>query len=216
MRKNLIAALMITAVYLLTACNKEEEIYYSALGIIRISEDSVVIETDNGNRLLVDDRSRIGIPLVDNDRVIAYFTLVDKTAPVGVDLVIDIYDISKVLFKPVIELTSAIADSIGDDPLTVGSVWLDKDFLNLSFIYYGGQKMHFINLIRQPGELRTDTIDLEIRHNNNDDGGVYSYSGFVSFDLSSLQNEVNDSVVLRIKAREFSNQTYRENFIYTW
>ena len=130
MRKNLIVALMITAVYLLTACNKEEVIYYSALGIIRISEDSVVIETDNGNRLLVDDRNRIGIPLVDNDRVIAYFTLVDKTAPAGIDLVIDIYDISKVLYKPVIELTSAIADSIGDDPLTVGSLWLDKDFIS--------------------------------------------------------------------------------------
>lgn len=216
MRRNLIAALMITAVYLLTACNKEEEIYYSALGIIRISEDSVVIETDNGNRLLVDDRTRIGIPLVDNDRVIAYFTLVDRTAPAGIDLVIDIYDISKVLYKPVIELTSAIADSIGDDPLTVGSLWLDKDFINLSFIYYGGEKMHYINLIRHPGEIRTDTVDLEIRHNDNDDTGMYSYSGFVSFDLSSLQNEVSDSVVLRIKAREFSNQTYRENFIYTW
>jgi hypothetical protein len=216
MRKNLIAALLTTAVYLLTACNKEEEIYYSALGIIRISEDSIVIETDNGNRLLVDDRNRIGIPLVDNDRVIAYFTLVDRTAPAGIDLVIDIYDISKVLFKPVIELSSAIADSIGDDPLTVGSLWLDKDFINLSFIYYGGEKMHYINLIRHPGEIRTDTIDLEIRHNDNDDAGIYSYSGFVSFDLSSLQNEVYDSVVLRIKAREFNNQTFRENFIYTW
>lgn len=216
MRKNLVAALVITAVYLLTACNREETLYYSALGIIHISEDSVVIETDNGNRLLVDDRDKIGIPLVDKDRVIAYFTLVDRTAPAGIDLVIEIYDISKVLYKPVIELTSAIADSIGDDPLTVGSVWLDKDFLNLSFIYYGGQRMHFINLIRQPGELRTDTIDLEIRHNDNDDGGTNSYSGFVSFDLSSLQNDVNDSVILRIKAREFSNQTYRENFIYSW
>jgi len=115
MRKNLIYAFLITAVYLLTACNKEEDIYYSALGIIHISEDSVVIETDNGNRLLVNDRSRIGIPLVDNDRVIAYFTLNDRTAPAGIDLVIDIYDISKVLYKPVIELTSEIADSIGDD-----------------------------------------------------------------------------------------------------
>jgi hypothetical protein len=186
------------------------------LGIIHITEDSVIIESDNGNRLLVDDRSRIGIPVSDEDRVLAYFTLVDEAAPAGIDLVIDIYNMEKVLFKPVIELTSAIADSIGNDALTVGSLWLVKDFLNLSFIYYGGQKMHFINLIRYPGEIPTDTIDLEIRHNDNDDAGVYGYNGFVSFDLRNLQNDMNRSVTLRVRALEYGNKSFQQLFTYSY
>ena len=216
MRKRLLYIGLIITAILATACNKEEEIYYSALGIIHITDDSVIIESDNGNRLLVNDRSRIGIPLTDEDRVIAYFTLNDKTAPAGIDLVIDIYDIEEVLFKPVIELTPAIVDSIGNDELTVGNIWLVKDILNLSFLFYGGSQKHYINLIRYPGEIPTDTIDLEIRHNANNDGGIYGYNGFVSFDLSSLQNDASHSLILRVKAREYGNQIYMQNFTYTY
>jgi hypothetical protein len=216
MRKSLIFVCIIVTVYLITACNKQEEVYYSTLGIIHITDESVIIESDKGTMLLVNDWDKIGLPLNDGDRVIAYFTLVDKTSPAGIDLVIDIYNIEKVLFKPVIELTSEIADSIGDDALTVYSLWLERDFLNLSFLYYGGEKKHYINLIRYPGGIPTDTIELEIRHNSNDDGGINSYNGFVSFDLRSLQNTVSDSMILRIKARDYSNQNYMKNFIYTY
>jgi hypothetical protein len=211
-----VISFILPCLLLLTACNPEEKIYYSTLGIIVIKQDSTIIEADDGSRFLVENRNSISPAIQDSDRVIASFTIIDGTLPEGIDLIIEIYSIEKVLFKPVIELTSLVADSIGNDPLLVGSLWLEKDFINLSFSYYGYTQIHYINLIRYPGEIPIDTIDLEIRHNNNNDEPRYIYSGFVTFDLRSLQNDVADSVVLRIKAKEYDNHSFEQNFTYRY
>lgn len=211
-----ISLAIILAALIFTGCNKDDTEYYSTLGIINITNDSIIIESDEGNRLLVDNRAAIGSAIKDKDRVIANFSLVNEQLPTGIDYIIDIYDIVKVLFKPVIELTPEIADSIGNDELAVSSLWLEKDFINLNFMYYGGQEKHLINLIRYPGEIRTDTVTLEIRHNENDDNGSYYLNGFVSFDVRSLRNDVADSVIICIKAKEFDNRTYKKNVTYKY
>jgi hypothetical protein len=199
-----------------TGCLKEEEGYYSALGIIHITDDSTIIDTDEGERLLVDNDNTLGSGISDNDRIIADFTLVDGAKPAGIDYIIHVYYLEKVLFKPVIELTEEIADSIGNDELGILSMWLEKDFLNVNFMFYGGNVKHFINLIRYPGEIPTDTIDLEIRHNNRDDDAVYRQNGFVTFDLNSLKNNAADSVVLCIKARDFDDDNYKKYVTYRY
>jgi len=216
MKKYILLAIIFLTACFISGCIPEEKVYYSTLGIIVITQDSTIIEADDGARFLVVNRNNISSAVQNGDRVIADFTIVNNIAPQGIDLVIEIYSLEKVLFKPVIEINSEIADSIGNDPLKVGSLWLEKDFINLSFLYYGNTLTHYINLIRYPGEIPVDTIDLEIRHNNNNDEPRYNFSGFVSFDLRSLQNEVADSVVLRIKAREYDYQSFQKNFTYRY
>jgi hypothetical protein len=98
----------------------------------------------------------------------------------------------------------------------VSRIWLVKDYLNLEFKYYGFDKIHYINLTRAPGEISTDTIELEIKHNDNGDGSSYKLNGFVSFDLESLQNETADSVVLRVIADGYLNETYDKFFTYKY
>jgi len=216
MKKQIILAPIILATCLLFACNKEESLYYSALGTISIRNDSVILESDNGTRMLVNNNESFGNSLQDTLRVIAYFTLADKAVPSGFDLVIDLQSMDKVLFKPVILLTDMNADSIGNDELTVSSLWLVKDYLNLNFMFNGGSQLHYINLVRFPGEIPHDTINLEIRHNDNGDSFNSYYNGFVSFDLKGLRNNLTDSVVLCIKAKEYNNQTYKQYFIYKY
>jgi hypothetical protein len=216
MKKYLVYMLMLSLSGMVTGCLKEEESYYSALGIIHISDDSTIIDTDDGERLLVDNDNTLGSGISDNDRIIADFTLVDGAKPAGIDYIIHVYYLEKVLFKPVIELTEEIADSIGNDELGILSMWLEKDFLNVNFMFYGGNVKHFINLIRYPGEIPTDTIDLEIRHNNRDDDAVYRQNGFVTFDLNSLKNNAADSVVLCIKARDFDDDNYKKYVTYRY
>jgi hypothetical protein len=194
----------------------DQKDYYSAIGMVSISGDSTIITSDDGERMLVSNANSIIASVKNNDRVVANFTLVDRALPKGINYVIEISAIEKILFKPVIELTSNIADSIGNNEVGINSIHLVKDFLNLSFVFYGNSKTHYINLIRYPGAIRTDTVDLEIRHNNNNDNGAYSTYAFVTFDLKSLRNNVKDSVILRIKAKEFNNRTFEKNFTYKY
>ena len=203
--------------FLVASCMKNDQVdYYSALGTISITKDSTIISSDEGNRLLVSNPQSIGAAIVDKDRVIANFSLVNKTLPAGIDYVVNVTSCDKILFKPVVELTTANKDSIGNDELGINSIQLVKDYLNLSFTFYGNTQKHYINLIRFPGTIRTDTVDLEIRHNNNNDNTLTYTIAFVSFDLKSLRNTVADSVILRIKAKEFNNLTLQKNYTYKY
>lgn len=213
MKKHQILLGFIVAAVALTSCNKDEEVaYYQTIGVLSKSVDSMIIESDDSMRLLVANASEVDASFADNDRVFVYFSLNEGTIPQGIDHVIDIYSMEKLLFKSVIELTADITDSIGNDPMWIQEIWIAKDYLNLNFQLYINNGKHYINLIRFPGEIPVDTINLEIRHNDNGDQENYLTSGFASFDLESLRNTQVDSVVLRITAKEYENRTY-EKFI---
>lgn len=197
------------------ACTKDDGTeYYSVLGIVDKRNDSTYIVSDEDERLLVNNASAL-TNVDDSSRIIAYFTLSEQAKPAGTDYLIDIYNYTEVLFKPVVVLTSEIEDSIGNDPVHIRDLWIAKDYLNINFEYYAFSNsiVHYINMIRHPGEVPTDTIELELRHNNNDDLENYRLSGFVSFDLSSLRNP-GDSVILHITARDYFGEQYEKDLTY--
>ena len=198
------------------SCSKNDDPqYYSVLGTVFKTEDSTIVVSDEDEKLLVNNVGSM-TNVDDEDRLIVYFSIAEETVPEGIDYLIDVYNYSEVLFKPVLEITAEMADSIGNDALQVKNLWLAKDYLNLNFEYYGNNETHFINLIRPDGEIPADTIELEIRHNNNDDDLNYLMNGFVSFDLKSLRNEAADSVVLHIKAKEYNSHVYDKYFTYKY
>ena len=217
-----ILIIVIGALLFATNCKNEEDKVqprYSVLGVISIAGDSTIITSDHGDRFLVTN-SVANSNIKDKDRVFAEFNLAEKTLPSGINYIIVLTYIEKILYKPVIELTPAVADSIGNNELgiTENDIWVVKNFLNLNFYFYsgGGNIKHYINLVRNPGAIRTDTVDLEIRHNNNLDGLTNKYYGFVSFDLTSLKNNIADSVILRVKAKEFNNRIFEKFFTYKY
>jgi hypothetical protein len=197
------------------ACEKEaSEEYYSTLGILTESNDSLIIDSDKSNRLYI--YNNIGNELDSGDRVAAIFKLVDMDIPEGLDYIIEVTSIEKVLFKPIItDYTPAKDDSLGNDPVQIDELWLAKDFMNLNFTYLGGSTTHFINLVLVDS-VENDTVELEIRHNDNDDTGIYQLKSFVSFDLTSVQSAATDSVILRIKAQEFNDYVFDENIVYRY
>lgn len=208
-----IAAMLVFA----ASCEKEEsKTYYSSIGVLTIKTDSTIIETDAGERLWVRNPATLGTSLIDKDRITFSFSMIDETLPTNIDYIIDISSVQKVLLKPITIFNSALEDSVGNDPLQINSLWLAKDFLNLDFGYYGGSARHYIHLIRAEGEIPTDTVNLEIRHNENDDRGTDGYYAFVSFNLISLRNNVKDSVKLRIKATEYNSRTFEKIFTYKY
>lgn len=218
MKRTGILLFIVAMLVLAVSCDKEDDktIYYS-IGVISIKTDSTIIETDAGERLWIRNPVNIGTAIKDNDRITFNFSTVDGTLPTNIDYIIEITSIQKILLKPITILTPALEDSVGNDPLQINSVWLSKDFLNLDFgFYYDGTTRHYIHLIRAEGEVPTDTVDLEIRHNANNDNGKDGNYGFVSFNLASLQNNIADSVKIRVKAKEYNSRTYEKIFTYKY
>ncbi|MBN2487124.1 MAG: NigD-like N-terminal domain-containing protein [Bacteroidales bacterium] len=203
---------------LMLSCSKETEQtpnYYSALGNVKESNDSIILESDSGKRLYISSYNR-QYKIEDGDRILAYFTIVEQTLPVGIDNIIDIYYHEKILLKPVVEYTASNSDSLGYDLIEIRAIGVSKDYLNLNFNFMWAYKQHSINLARPAGEIPSDTIDLEIRHNRNDDALLNWTEAIVSFDLSSLKNELADSVVLRVKANDYYNSKYEKFLTYKY
>ena len=204
-------------VSLFISCTKSDnKQYYSVLGTVSKTNDSTIIVTDESERLLVKNTGSTIESLKDKDRVIAYFTITNDMLPKGINYVVDLYDITKVLYKPAIDLTPENADSIGNDPINVNNIWVVRDYLNMNFTYYGNNKTHYINLVRLPATVTGDTINLEVRHNDNGDDNSYEINGLVSFDLKSLQKAAADSVILHVKVKEFASNFYEHYFTYKY
>jgi|WetSurMetagenome_2_1015567.scaffolds.fasta_scaffold09026_5 hypothetical protein len=201
---------------LFTQCSLDEDKeYYQVLGTLSKTVDSTIIVTDDDERLLVSNPGSLAT-LNSSDRVFAYFTLTKDPLPTGIDYVISIYNYDKILFKPILNITVANEDSIGNDPVQIDGLNIAKNYLNLSFSYYGsGSLKHYINMVKQPGLIPTDTVDLEVRHNNKNDVSTNVLNGLVTFDLLPLQNNVTDSVILHIKSKGFQ-QDFEQNFTYRY
>jgi hypothetical protein len=198
-----------------SSCEKEEEepVLYSTIGMICISSDSVIVENDAGKRMLIAEPN-LRDEIKDSTRVILFFYFTDIAAPVGVDFVVEQYFIEKVLVKPVIIFTEEIADSLGDDKISINSMEVSRDYLNFNFDFSGGYVVHNINITRNEGDIPADTIDLVIRHNGNEDPGNSWINAFVSFDLSSLKNNLADSVIIHIKANDYDYTNYHKYLTY--
>lgn len=138
----------------------------------------------------------------DGQRIIANYTILSNKKATGLyDYDVRINDIYEVLTKGIFSVTPATQDSIGNDSIYVEekSVWVGSNYLNVEFLYQGYNKTHFINLVVDSLKTYNDgKIHLEFRHNANNDEPVYNQRGVASFDLSTLKNNLADSVNLAI------------------
>lgn len=80
--------------------------------------------------------------------------------------------------------------------------------LNFELRYRGGNKIHFINLVKQPGAITTEPVVLELRHNNNNDQGNIPMSAVVTFDLSALKIEGKTSTRFKVIAKKLNGDDF--------
>ncbi len=155
------------------------------------------------------------------DRVFVNFTILgDKTNEEGevVAYNVKINSIKKVLTKDIVDITEEIADSIGNDPIIVKEWWIANDMLNFQLKYYGRYQLHYINLVRQPGEPDPEKqpFELELRHNANADAEDIPYTAYVSFNLDNLQVSGLDSVIIRITSFDYENELHQFEGVYKY
>lgn len=228
--KRTVFAMLIASVILVTGCIDDDDHYslsdmWVGFGIFQ--------ETDSnaGGYRIIMDNDDILVPVTtnfnvfhyveDGDRVLVNYTILDDNNNTGDDVTeyfIKLNSVKKILMKGILDITEENRDSIGNDPLTVTDVWLTDSLLNFEIKYWGSSKIHFINLVKQPGELTAEDqpIELELRHNDNGDIASIPYKAFVSFQLGELKIAGLDSVQFRVTGTDYDDEEFDYDGVFNY
>ncbi|WP_346864202.1 NigD-like C-terminal domain-containing protein [uncultured Draconibacterium sp.] len=73
-------------------------------------------------------------------------------------------------------------------------------------------------MVKLPGDLTADDqpIQLELRHNANEDSESIPYTAFVSFSLNSLRIAGLDSVSFQITSTDYDGEVYTEDGVFNY
>lgn len=155
------------------------------------------------------------------DRVFLNYTILDEKLDDEGEVeayYVKVNIIDKILLKKFIDITDDIEDSIGSDPIIIQKHWVSNKMLNLQLKYWGYNKTHFINLVKQPGELTPENqpFEFELRHNDNGDQRAVAYVGYVSFKLDSLIFDGVDSVRFKVKSVDYNGNEIIFNEVFKY
>lgn len=187
------------------ACIDNNEGY--SINDFRISIATVIPEGEISYSLLLDNGDKLWPATTDvrytpqkGQRVFVNYTILSDEMD-NYKYYIKVNDIWNILTKPVISLTEANADSIGNDLVIINDIWIGNDYLNIEFSFnYGGDKPHAINLVRNEIKKAKDTnvLELEFRHNSYNSTSTTFYDGFTCFDLKPFKDEQKASLPIRV------------------
>jgi len=218
--KKLFVLLLVGSLFgLMTGCDMDDDGYTlrdAWVGFGLVSKDatteSFTIKMDDGEVLYPTTNLALVKDVVDNERVLVNFIILgNKSNPDHNEYYyVQINSLRKILYKGIFDITPAKEDSIGNDPIYVVDKWIKNNMLNFELKYWGGNKTHFINLVKQPGaiNLANGPVILELRHNANDDSEEFPLSAFVSFDLSALKVSGKNSTPFKIIAKGFDGKDF--------
>lgn len=158
-------------------------------------------------------------PLVDGSRILVNYTVVGDNSNENANATeyyVKVNSIKKVLMKDIIDITPENQDSIGNDPVVVRDVWATDSLLNFKIKYWGYDHTHFINLVKQPGEVTADNqpVALELRHNKNGDDESIPYTAYVSFKLDKLVIAGQDSVKYKVTGTDYDGNEFDYEGVY--
>ena len=232
MKKGILNSIIIAISFLIVySCANDAEDYYS-LGDIYISMGLIGTNTETGyNYIIYCDNGDTLLPIVDaasnfetydSQRVIVNYTILDEAGNSNHLFYVKINNLHEVLYKDIIELTDANSDSLGTDPLQIQDIWIAKNMLNIEFKYKGDNQTHYINLCYRTNEngLIEEPVELELRHNANNDNESLVFDGIVTFKLDHLIPAYDktgiDSIDFMVKSTNYQNeeQTFTGTYSY--
>jgi hypothetical protein len=221
--KKLGLGIFIGLILIMTGCNDDDNYslddMWVGFGVLQI--------TDAASSTITMDNKDVLVPIASNyppgwlndfehgDRVLVNYTILDddenEDGEVGTYYV-KVNSLKAILMKGIMDITPENSDSIGNDPLNVIDYWITDSLLTFELRYWGYNEIHFLNLVKQPGEVleANQPIELELRHNANSDDEAISYTAFVSFSLNELRIDGQDSVQFVVTATDYEDVEFSE------
>lgn len=219
MKKLVIVVVLILTI--ITACNKDDQLpQWTGIGTIEKLDanlDEFTIVLDGGERL-IPNKTVTNNGLDDGQRVLAQYSITNELGNDSYE--IDLYEIQSILTKDIIQLTEAINDSIGNDPvfLDESNIWISGSYLNFVISYYGSSGQHRINLVKLYEDTHTESgrLILEFRHNDGNDFSNYLISGVTSFNLESLKEPNIDEIEFVVRVELYDESSLEWEGSYTF
>lgn len=198
-----------------------EKSWRSFVTVNKIGDDTYDFTLDNGNKLWVASPAGLKLKPKYDRAIIDYTILSDKEG--DYDYYIKLTGFYDILTKDVIYVApdnEAEQNRIGDDPIKVLSIWEGGGYLNINFEYNTGEvNQHMVNLVSALPNLSIDKeiVNLEFRHNKENDPEKYKAQGYVSFDLAPYKIAGRDKVKFKISAKNFGGEikVYEVEYKYT-
>lgn len=195
--------------------------YWVGFGLIDVGSGDYTIKMDDGSVLFPTDGKYHWDEDEDSTRVLVNYTIMDEKVvnDEKEEYYARVNSLKEILFKGILDITEEIEDSIGNDPVHVKDVWTVNNMLTFKLDYYGSSgKVHYINLVKQPGEItpESEPVQLELRHNDRDDQPNYHLSAFVTFKLDSLQIAGQDSVMFQVTGKDFEGEVFEYEGVYRY
>ncbi len=223
MKKLALGILMGLLVAFTSCLDDDDDWSYTGLGIYKGDGDGTVsLVMDNDVVLIPAATSSPGwfLKFSDGDRILVNYTILeeDKNSSSVKRYIVKVNDISDVLMKGIMDITEEIEDSIGNDPIIVENAWISDSLLNFRLKYWGYNKIHYLNLVKEPGELTAadQPFHLELRHNAKGDQKAIPYIAYVSFSLNSLRVDDLDSVRLKVIASDYNGIAYQYSRVFNY
>ena len=229
--KKIVFGILIGSLLILTGCLDDDGYsvgnQWIGFGVIQ-NVNNLKVKMDNGdllkpvsynNTAYYNFETRDGLDV--GDRVFLNFTILDDSVDDSTEVTtyfVTLNSLEEVLLKQIMDITPEKEDSIGNDPIIVKDTWIANNMLNFKLKYWGSYETHFINLVKQPGVLTADDqpIQLELRHNNNNDDEAIPYTAYVSFHLDSLMVNGLDSVRFDVTCEDYDGEPflYEGTYVY--
>lgn len=172
--------------------NDDDRLYgEECYGMVEGTGKSFSVKTDGGNTLNVTENLDAKFQAEDGMRVRMNFTVLERKSDSEYDVRANA--IGSVLTKKPVrysELTQQQIDSIGNDPIEVGSAWFGAGkYLNVIFLIWGSnseKNPHYINLAVDEENSTDDHVIVTLKHNGFGDPRLMQGCGRVSFDIAGL------------------------------
>ena len=213
--------LVVFIITVVSACNKDES-WPEWIGIGTIQKEIPTADAFNiildGGEILHPVRIIANNTYEDDDRVMVKYSIEEDNNDNTFE--VKLFDLNKILTKDILQLTSGINDSIGNDPIYIeeDNIWITNHYLSFVFEYYGEFQTHYINLVKLYEDTHTEDgkLILEFRHNANGDFTSILRSGVISFDLDSLKEPGLDSVDFIVRIKKYGDNILEWEGSYTF
>lgn len=200
--------LLIAIITLCSACDwlepnidQSNQKFFAAATLVHDPSGENIFITDDSIKIF--PISKITIPdnqkdSLLNKRYFITFQLGEETKTTDNPMDVNLLSMQMMYDYQVTEIsTDSALSAYKNQQLTINRLWCSGSYINfISTIAGSGSKTHNYHLIYNTN-VKSDTLFLTLRYDNNDDAGIYTLQNAISYNVGKyLQNNQGDSTVI--------------------